>query len=87
MLESKFHDKVESVQPGLLTARGIKVLQVNVGYQCNMACRHCHVSAGPGRTESMDNATVEAVLRVVRENPVETLDITGGAPELNPRFR
>ena len=87
MLESKFHDKVESVQPGLLTARGIKVLQVNVGYQCNMACRHCHVSAGPGRTESMDNATVEAVLRVVRENPIETLDITGGAPELNPRFR
>ena len=87
MNRSKFHDKVLSVRPGPLLAREIKVLQVNLGYQCNMACRHCHVSAGPGRAETMEGALVDDVLRVLRENPIETLDITGGAPELNPHFR
>ncbi len=87
MTESKFQDKVQSVRPGPLLAREIEVLQVNLGYQCNMACRHCHVSAGPNRTETMDKALVDDVLRVLVENPVKTLDITGGAPELNPHFR
>jgi radical SAM/Cys-rich protein len=62
-------------------------LQVNLGYQCNLACKHCHVSAGPGRTESMDEQTAATMLRVFAENPFETLDLTGGAPELNPHFR
>jgi radical SAM/Cys-rich protein len=84
---SKFEDRVRAVHPEPLTARGIKILQVNVGYQCNMACRHCHVSAGPLRSEAMDGALVDNVLRVLQENPIETLDITGGAPELNPYFR
>jgi radical SAM/Cys-rich protein len=87
MTESKFRDKIRSLRPWPLLARGIEVLQVNLGYQCNMACRHCHVSAGPNRTETMDKALVDDVLRVLRENPIETLDITGGAPELNPHFR
>jgi radical SAM/Cys-rich protein len=72
---------------GSLCALDLKTLQVNLGYRCNMACKHCHVSAGPGRSEMMDRATALQVLRVFRENPFETLDITGGAPELNPLFR
>ena len=82
-----FHEKVISLRPGSLTASGIKVLQVNLGYQCNMSCRHCHVSAGPGRSETMSETTVDAVLCVLKENPIETLDITGGAPEMNKHFR
>lgn len=82
-----FQDKVHSALGGPLIARGPTVLQVNMGYRCNMACEHCHVSAGPGRAEAMDRETVDAVLRVLSKNPIGTLDITGGAPELNPFFR
>ncbi len=71
-----------------LRARRIDTLQVNVGKLCNQVCRHCHVDAGPHRTESMSHGTAEHVIRVLRENPaIATLDITGGAPELNPNFR
>jgi radical SAM/Cys-rich protein len=87
MRESKFQDKIRSIRSEPLTAQGIRVLQVNLGYQCNMACRHCHVSAGPMRTEAMDGAVIDDVLRVLQENPIETLDITGGAPEMSPFFR
>jgi radical SAM/Cys-rich protein len=63
-------------------------LQVNVGKRCNQACHHCHVDAGPKRTERMAPATVDRVLAVLAANPcLETLDVTGGAPELHPRFR
>ena len=71
----------------LFKHREIKVLQVNLGYRCNMGCGHCHLSAGQGRPESMSRTTVRNVLEVLRENPVDTLDVTGGAPELNPAFR
>jgi radical SAM/Cys-rich protein len=77
---------VQSVRNEPLAARDITVLQVNMGYQCNMACNHCHVSAGPGRAESMDRSTMDAVLRVLKDSSIGTLDITGGAPELNPLF-
>ncbi len=87
MNTSKFQDKIRFLQQGPLTARGIKVLQVNMGYRCNMACRHCHVAAGPGRTEAMEQKTVDAVLSALLANPIDTLDITGGAPELSPHFR
>jgi len=87
MTNNTFHDKLQSFNRGPLTSRGISVLQVNMGYRCNMACAHCHVSAGPGRSEVMEGKTVESILRVLRENPIATLDITGGAPELNPHFR
>jgi radical SAM/Cys-rich protein len=65
-----------------------RALQVNVGKLCNQACHHCHVDAGPRRTEVMPAATAERVLDVLARNPgLETLDLTGGAPELNPSFR
>ena len=84
---SQFSLKVLTDRHAPLKALGIRVLQVNIGYRCNMACRHCHVSAGPERPETMDRKNIDAVLRVVRENPIETLDITGGAPEMSPYFR
>jgi len=74
--------------PGELRAAVPTTLQVNVGKRCNQACRHCHVDASPARTEVMPDAVVEACLEVLARTPeLDTLDITGGAPELHPRFR
>ncbi len=66
--------------------RRIDALQVNMGRLCNQACIHCHVEAGPGRKEIMGRDTVEAVLRFLEGSAIPTVDITGGAPELNPNF-
>ena len=69
-------------------ARGpLDTLQVNLGYKCNQSCLHCHVNAGPTRTEMMDGATTDLVLKVLQTRRVPTLDLTGGAPELNPHFK
>ena len=65
----------------------LDTLQVNVGYRCNQSCVHCHVSAGPRRTEEMSRETAELCVRFLECSRVGTLDITGGAPELNPSFR
>ena len=65
----------------------LDTLQVNLGYHCNQSCLHCHVNAGPNRTEVMDADTVALVLQVLRARRIGTLDLTGGAPELNPHFR
>ena len=65
----------------------LETLQINVGYRCNQSCVHCHVNAGPNRTEEMGREVVEAVLAFLRNSAVRRLDITGGAPELNPHFR
>jgi radical SAM/Cys-rich protein len=65
----------------------LDTLQVNVGYRCNQSCVHCHVNAGPSRTEEMSGETVEVVLAFLARRRVGTLDITGGAPELNRHFR
>jgi radical SAM/Cys-rich protein len=65
----------------------LEVLQVNLGYRCNQACRHCHVDAGPKRTEEMAPEVVEDVLRFLAARAVPVLDVTGGAPELHPGFR
>ncbi|MGV6825803.1 MAG: arsenosugar biosynthesis radical SAM (seleno)protein ArsS [bacterium] len=62
-------------------------LQVNLGYLCNQTCKHCHVNAGPNRTEIMDLKTIDQVVRVLENPSIQTLDLTGGAPELNPHFR
>ncbi len=70
-----------------LKSEEIKVLQVNVGKLCNQTCRHCHVDAGPDRRESMSRDTAEAVIRVLKDSEICTLDITGGAPEMNPNFK
>ena len=66
----------------------VTTLQVNVGKRCDLACHHCHVEAGPKRTEMMDAATADRVLVLLERNPeIRTLDLTGGAPELNEQFR
>jgi len=70
-----------------LRAAGVETLQVNVGKLCNQACKHCHVDAGPKRTEVMTRETAEQVLAALRRFRIPVLDITGGAPELNPSFR
>ncbi|MEM7457047.1 MAG: radical SAM protein, partial [Planctomycetota bacterium] len=71
-----------------LCADGIDILQVNVGKLCNMTCEHCHVDAGPDRKEeNMDLATVEQCLAAIDSSRIRTVDLTGGAPEMNPHFR
>jgi radical SAM/Cys-rich protein len=70
-----------------LRRRTVDTVQVNLGYVCNQACLHCHVNAGPTRTESMARETAEQVLDFVRASGAATLDMTGGAPELNAHFR
>lgn len=65
----------------------VETLQVNLGYTCNQTCVHCHVNAGPNRTEQMDRATIDLVLDVLTAKDIRALDLTGGAPELNPHFR
>ena len=71
-----------------LTRRSVETLQVNLGYRCNQSCLHCHVNAGPQRKEEMTAETIDALLAFITASPeVKTLDLTGGAPELNPHFR
>lgn len=65
----------------------LDTLQVNLGYLCNLSCVHCHVNAGPTRTEQMDAETIELILALVQRKGIQTLDLTGGAPELNSHFR
>ncbi|HAG93138.1 MAG: radical SAM protein [Pseudomonadales bacterium] len=65
----------------------LEILQVNLGYRCNLSCTHCHVNAGPKRTEEMSWHTAQQVLEVVRKRRPAVLDMTGGAPELNAHFR
>ena len=65
----------------------LDTLQVNLGYKCNQTCLHCHVNAGPNRTEMMSSDMVDTVLQVLQGQGIQTLDLTGGAPELNPHFR
>jgi radical SAM/Cys-rich protein len=67
--------------------RALDILQVNMGRYCNQSCIHCHVESGPTRTEMMSRETVDAVLRFLAGTSVPTVDITGGAPELNPHFQ
>jgi radical SAM/Cys-rich protein len=70
-----------------LRALGIEVLQVNVGKLCNMTCEHCHVDAGPDRREIMTRRTAEACIAALAKTDIPTLDLTGGAPEMNANFR
>jgi len=70
-----------------LRRKRLQTLQVNLGYVCNQSCTHCHVNAGPSRTEVMTSDTVDAVIDFLDESQVKRLDLTGGAPELNPYFR
>lgn len=83
-------DTARSLFPGSFPAirrARLSTLQVNLGYLCNQQCQHCHVNAGPNRTEIMASQTRQEVIRVLRRRQIDTLDLTGGAPELNPGFR
>jgi radical SAM/Cys-rich protein len=78
---------IETTDFPAIRRRRLETLQVNVGYKCNQSCVHCHVNAGPTRTEMMDRDTVFEVVAFLKATGIRTLDITGGAPELNPDFR
>lgn len=65
----------------------LDILQVNLGYKCNLSCVHCHVNAGPNRTEMMDRKTIDLLLVFAKRHRIKILDLTGGAPEMNPHFR
>lgn len=65
----------------------LNILQVNLGYRCNLSCVHCHVNAGPKRTEIMSREVIDALLTLIDQRQIKWLDLTGGAPEMNPDFR
>ena len=82
-----FEDVLRSHACSPLRANGIRVLQLNLGKLCNQTCRHCHVDAGPDRREIMTRETAELCVDVLRHTKIPTVDLTGGAPEMNPHFR
>ena len=82
-----FKDKLIESGQFPLKPKKLEILQINVGYMCNQVCEHCHVDAGPDRKEIMTRETMEECLKVIRNTGAHTLDLTGGAPEMNPNFR
>lgn len=82
-----FAQKLKETNQLLLRPKKIEILQINVGYMCNQVCAHCHVDAGPDRKEIMTVDTMQHILNVLKTTAVHTLDLTGGAPEMNPNFR
>ena len=84
---SKFAEKLKETNQFPLKPNTLEILQINLGYMCNQVCTHCHVDAGPDRKEIMTRETMEQCLDVVRNTSAHTLDLTGGAPEMNPNFR
>jgi len=83
----EFTQKLEGHGLGRLSRDVLSELQINVGRLCNQACEHCHVDAGPKRTEIMTWATMQKILAWAKETKIKRVDITGGAPEMNPHFR
>ena len=82
-----FAKKIKETNQFPLKPRKLEILQINVGYMCNQVCAHCHVDAGPDRKEIMTKETMEQCLAVIEKSGAHTLDLTGGAPEMNPNFR
>jgi radical SAM/Cys-rich protein len=82
-----FKNKISETSQFPLKARKLEILQINVGYMCNQVCEHCHVDAGPDRKEIMTRDTMRQCLEVIKTSGAHTLDLTGGAPEMNPDFR
>jgi radical SAM/Cys-rich protein len=85
-LTRTFEQMAENSGHETLRAIRVDVLQVNLGKRCNLACKHCHVDAGPDRREVMPDHVVEACLDFVKRHQTPTLDLTGGAPEMHPRL-
>ncbi|HZJ35464.1 MAG TPA: arsenosugar biosynthesis radical SAM (seleno)protein ArsS [Gillisia sp.] len=83
----KFKDKIAETGHFPLRPKKLEILQINLGYMCNQVCEHCHVDAGPDRKEIMTRETMIQCLEVIRNTGAHTLDLTGGAPEMNPDFR
>lgn len=82
-----FREKIEMGGALPLKAKKLEILQLNLGYMCNQVCSHCHVDAGPDRKEIMTRETMQLCLEVIKKSGAHTLDLTGGAPEMNPDFR
>jgi radical SAM/Cys-rich protein len=82
-----FKEKITQTGDFPLKPNKLEILQINVGYMCNQVCAHCHVDAGPDRKEIMTRQTMQQCLEVIRNTGAHTLDLTGGAPEMNPEFR
>ncbi|MFP4845083.1 arsenosugar biosynthesis radical SAM (seleno)protein ArsS [Winogradskyella sp. PE311] len=82
-----FKNKISESNQFPLKAKKLEILQINVGYMCNQVCDHCHVDAGPDRKEIMTRDTMHQCLEVIKNSGAHTLDLTGGAPEMNPDFR
>ncbi|MGB0895892.1 MAG: arsenosugar biosynthesis radical SAM (seleno)protein ArsS [Flavobacteriaceae bacterium] len=82
-----FKHKLSESQQFPLTPNKLEILQLNLGYMCNQVCEHCHVDAGPDRKEIMTRETMLQCLEVIKTTGAHTLDLTGGAPEMNPEFR
>ncbi|MCF6279205.1 MAG: arsenosugar biosynthesis radical SAM protein ArsS [Flavobacteriaceae bacterium] len=83
----KFKQKLQEINTYPLRPKKVEVLQINLGYMCNQVCAHCHVDAGPDRKEIMTKKIMEQCLEVIKKTKVHTIDLTGGAPEMNPNFR
>ncbi len=82
-----FRNKLEETNQFPLTLKKLDIFQVNIGYMCNLVCEHCHVDAGPDRKEIMTIETMQQCLDAIKISGASTVDITGGAPEMNPHFR
>jgi len=83
----KFKDKISETHLFPLRPKTLEILQINLGYMCNQTCAHCHVDAGPDRKEIMTKETMQQCLSFIKKTNAHTLDLTGGAPEMNPNFR
>ena len=83
----RFKDNLSNIGQYPLRPKKLEILQINVGYMCNQVCEHCHVDAGPDRKEIMTKETMQQCLDVISHTDAHTLDLTGGAPEMNPNFR
>ncbi len=82
-----FANKIKETNQFPLRPKKLEILQINLGYMCNQVCAHCHVDAGPDRKEIMTTETMQQCLDVIQKTGAHTLDLTGGAPEMNPNFR
>lgn len=82
-----FAQKIKETGQFPLRPKSLEILQINLGYMCNQVCAHCHVDAGPDRKEIMTKETMQQCLEVIKNTGAHTLDLTGGAPEMNPNFR
>ncbi len=82
-----FGEKFKEVGEGELKTGTIEIFQINLGKMCNMVCKHCHVDAGPDRTEIMEKETLQYCLNALADSEIQKVDLTGGAPEMNPHFK